>query len=625
MQRVILSLIILIISANTYGQETQWASEILYFSSELTDIEYSTKQLLGEPNVHPSGRESPNAWTPDKENKSESITVSFARPVKVRQIVIAESYNPSAISFIHLLDTKFKKRLSIAFEPKPLSVKSRLLNVFINETTYNVRALQIEIKGDAVPGYYSIDAIGISNSAIPFNGEINLVNGLDENTSVSRLENKINSEYREFRPLITPDGNTMFFSRQFHPDNIGGIDDPEDIWYSEWNPVTRKWGKAKNIGPPLNNEGPNFVCSITSNGDLLLGNRYMKNGKMMAGVSISYYKNRIRHAPKALNIENDYNISDKGNYFLSNNGKVLLMSVTRGDTFGDRDIYVSFKKQNGDWSEPQNIGSTVNSAGVESAPFLALDDKTLYFSSDGFAGYGGSDVYVTNRLDDSWKRWSKPENLGPKINSKQEDLYLNIPGTGSYAYISKSIGDDDFDIYRIKSSMFFNPPDEVQYVVFNSIEADSEITLPKDEPIIETVKGTTQFQNLETNKLITYAISTHNKVRNIYFKFNKINMLQESMTQLKKVKDILLLNPAKMVTIIGHTDYVGTEKYNQELSDKRANVAAKFLIVKGIEPHRIKCIGMGTRKPLASNDDELEGRELNRRVEFKFAEEVVMK
>ena len=77
MQRVILSLIILIISANTYGQETQWASEILYFSSELTDTEYSTKQLLGEPNVHPSGRESPNAWTPDKENKSESISFIY--------------------------------------------------------------------------------------------------------------------------------------------------------------------------------------------------------------------------------------------------------------------------------------------------------------------------------------------------------------------------------------------------------------------------------------------------------------------------------------------------------------------------------------------------------------------
>jgi len=448
MQRFILSLIILIISTITYGQETQWASEVLYFSSELTDTEYSTKQLLGEPNVLPSGRESANAWTPDRKNKNESITVRFAKPMKVRQIVIAESYHPSAISFIHLFDTKYNKRLSVVFDPKPLSEESRLLNVFIDETTYNVRALQIDTKGDAVPGFYSIDAIGISNSTIPVNGEINLVKGSDENTSVSRLGNMINSDYTEFRPLITPDGNTMFFSRQYHPENIGGTDDPEDIWYSEWNPVTHKWGKAKNIGLPLNNEGPNFVCSITSNGDLLLGNQYMKNGKMMAGVSISYYKNRTWTVPKALNIENDYNISDKGNYFLSNNGEVLLMSVTRGDTFGDRDIYVSFKKQNGDWSEPQNIGSTVNTAGVESSPFLTLDDKTLYFSSDGFAGYGGSDIYVTKRLDDSWKRWSKPENLGPVINAKQEDLYLNIPETGSHAYYSKSVKDDDFDIYR---------------------------------------------------------------------------------------------------------------------------------------------------------------------------------
>jgi len=623
MQIFILSFIILVINSITYGQDIQWASKVLRFSSELTDTEYSSKQLLGEPNVHPSGRESPNAWTPDRENKNESITVGFEKPMKVRQIVIAESYNPSAISIIHLLDTKYKKRLSVEFDPKQLSVESRLLNAFFNETTFNVRALQIEIKGDAVPGYYSIDAIGISNSKIPVNGKINLLKGSDENTSVSRLGIKINSSYREFRPLITPDGNTMFFSRQYHPENMGGTDDPEDIWFSEWNPVTRKWGKAKNIGPPLNNEGPNFVSSITPNGDLLLGNQYMKTGKMMAGVSISYYNNQTWTTPIALNIENDYNISDKGNYFLSNNGEVLLMSVTRGDTFGDRDIYVSFKNRNGDWGEPQNIGSTVNTAGVESAPFLASDDKTLYFSSDGFAGYGGSDIYVTNRLDDSWKRWSIPENLGPKINSKQEDLYLNIPETGSHAYISKSVGDDDFDIYRIKSPMFFSPPAEVQYVALKSIEVDSEISLSANEPVKEKVKGTAQLQNSETNNLITQATSTHKKVRNIYFKFNKIDMLPESMAQLKKAEDILLSNPAKMLTIIGHSDYVGTTKYNQELSKKRANVAAKILITRGIDAHRIKCIGMGTRKPLASNDDELEGRELNRRVEFKFSEEVM--
>ncbi len=624
MRKFTLSFMILTISYITYGQETQWASKVLHFSSELTDTEYSSKQLLGEPNVHPGVRESPNAWTPDRENKNESITVGFEKPIKVRQILIAESYNPSAISAIYLLDTKLKKRLTVAFEPKPLSMDSRLLNVFINETTYNVKAVQIEIKGDAVPGYYSIDAIGISNSKIPVNGKINLVNGSDENTSVTRLGIKINSDYREFRPLVTPDGNTMFFSRQYHPGNIGGTDDPEDIWYSEWNPITRKWGKAKNIGFPLNNKGPNFVCSITPNGDLLLGNQYKKNGKMMAGVSISYYKNQKWTAPIALNIENDYNISDKGNYFLSNSGEVLLMSVTRGDTHGDRDIYVSFKKRNGDWSEPKNIGSTVNTASVESSPFLTSDDKTLYFSSDGFAGFGSSDIYVTTRLDDSWKRWSKPENLGPKINSKQEDLYLNVLETGSHAYISKSVGDDDFDIYRIKSPMFFNPPDLDQNVTLITLDTDSAITTSFDNPVPKPAKVTVQLQKPGTNDLVSPAISIHKRVGNIYFKFNKTDMHLESIAKLKKVEDILLSNPTKILTIIGHTDYVGTGKYNQELSKKRANVAAKFLIDRGIDPLRIKCIGMGTSRPLASNDDELEGRELNRRVEFKFSEEVVM-
>jgi len=169
--------------------------------------------------------------------------------------------------------------------------------------------------------------------------------------------------------------------------------------------------------------------------------------------------------------------------------------------------------------------------------------------------------------------------------------------------------------------MFFSPLNEIQYVALNSIEADGEISLPADEP----VKGTAQLQNLKTNNLITQAISTPKKIRNIYFEFNKIDMLHQSISQLKKVENILLSNPAKTLTITGHTDNVGAEKYNQELSEKRANAAAKFLVARGIEPHRIKCIGMGTRKPLASNDDELEGRELNRRVEFKFSDEVVMK
>jgi hypothetical protein len=103
------------------------------------------------------------------------------------------------------------------------------------------------------------------------------------------------------------------------------------------------------------------------------------------------------------------------------------MSVQREDGQGDRDLYVSFMSNDSTWSQPLNLADVINTAGEESAPFLASDDKTLYFSSNGFSGYGGTDIYVSRRLDDTWTSWSEPENLGPEINSPLEDLFFNIP------------------------------------------------------------------------------------------------------------------------------------------------------------------------------------------------------
>src|SRR5690606_20907469 len=148
------------------------------------------------------------------------------------------------------------------------------------------------------------------------------------------------------------------------------------------------------------------------------------NGKMQAGVSISTNTGGAWSKPKPLKIENDYNFNEKANYFLSNTRNVLIMSVEREDSYGDRDLYVSFMKPDSSWTEPLNLGDVINTAAVESAPFLAADGKTLYFSSDGFSGYGGSDIYASTRLDDTWTNWSDPENLGPEINSPMEDLFF---------------------------------------------------------------------------------------------------------------------------------------------------------------------------------------------------------
>src|SRR5690606_1997340 len=117
----------------------------------------------------------------------------------------------------------------------------------------------------------------------------------------------------------------------------------------------------------------------------------LPNGKMMAGVSISSNVGGTWSTPVALEIQNDYNFSDKANYFLANNRRTLLMSVEREDSRGGRDLYVSFMNSDSTWTEPKNLGDAINSAGEESAPFLALDDQTLYFSSNGFSGSGGRD------------------------------------------------------------------------------------------------------------------------------------------------------------------------------------------------------------------------------------------
>ncbi len=161
--------------------------------------------------------------------------------------------------------------------------------------------------------------------------------------------------------------------------------------------------------------------------------------------------------PKPLEIENDYNFNEKANYFMANTRTALLMSVEREDSRGDRDLYVSFQKNDSLWSSPLNLGEMVNSAGEESAPFLASDNKTLYFSSNGFSGFGGSDVYMTKRLDDTWTNWSEPENLGPDINTKLDDLFFNIPSTSEYAYYSREVAQDNADIYRVKMPVFLAP------------------------------------------------------------------------------------------------------------------------------------------------------------------------
>jgi outer membrane protein OmpA-like peptidoglycan-associated protein len=368
-------------------------------------------------------------------------------------------------------------------------------------------------------------------------------------------------------------------------------------------------------------------------------------------------------APEALKVDNLYNYNEKANFYMANNRKALLMSIEREDSYGDRDLYASFAKPDGSWSEPVNLGNNVNTASEESSPFLAADDETLYFSSDGFAGFGGTDIYVTRRLDDSWKNWSEPENLGPDINSENDDEFFNIPASGEYAYYSRGVGTENMDIFKLELPVFYKPAPVVlvQGTVYNSktnealgdvkilyerLPEGTEIGLATSDPssgaykivlpsgarygyLAEAEGYVAVNANIDLNDLEEYKeinqdlylvpIETGATIvlNNIFFDFDRSVLKEDSYPELRRVAEFMTNNSEVEIEIAGHTDNMGSTTYNQGLSNRRAKAVFDYLVENGVASDRVVSRGFGEGSPVADNDTS-EGRAQNRRVEFKI-------
>jgi outer membrane protein OmpA-like peptidoglycan-associated protein len=655
------------------AQVVQWASKVIGFSSELTPVQYAAQQALGKPNVLPAGGQNPNAWAPDKPNRKEFLHLGFENPISIQQIAIAESHNPSALFRVLLYDQSGKEYEVSTLNPQAIPLKGRMLNLFVEKTPYKVASVKLEFDGAAVPDYYGIDAVAISDSNYPIIAFIPKPALLASGIIIEQLDEKVNSEYAELNPILSPDGKTLYFSRRNHPENMGGVNDKEDIWYSELG-EDGKWQLAKNMGPQFNNEQPNFINSITSvtpdgrSAVMLLGNKYLPKGKMLAGVSVSSNVGGRWTEPVPLNITNDYNFNEKANYFLTNNRKTLIMSVEREDSQGDRDLYVSFMKDDSVWTEPLNLGKVVNTAGEESAPFLAADDKTLYFSSNGFSGYGGTDIYVSKRLDDTWTNWSEPENLGPEINSPLEDLFFNIPAESEFAYYSRGVTETNTDIFRVKLPILRSPEPWVTVkgklvdgetgkpigakIIYERLPDGTELGIAQSNPEtgeyeIKLPAGhlygiradakdhISENQNLDLRN-ITSDMVIQNKdfslqpirvarideqatitLNNIFFDFDKAVLRPESFPELDRLVTLMKERPAMHVEIDGHTCDIGDEQYNMGLSERRAKAVQKYIIGKGIEASRVAVQFFGETRPAVENTNR-ETRRKNRRVEFKI-------
>jgi outer membrane protein OmpA-like peptidoglycan-associated protein len=329
---------------------------------------------------------------------------------------------------------------------------------------------------------------------------------------------------------------------------------------------------------------------------------------------------------------------------------------------------VSFEKDDGTWTQPLNLGKTINTVSEETAPFLASDDKSLYFSSNGFSGYGGSDVYMSKRLDDTWTNWTSPENLGPDINTKLDDLFFNIPSTSEFAYYSRGITADNSDIFRVKMPMFMTPDPIVivkgklidaktgqpigAKIIYERLSDGKEVGVTYSDPLTgeyeihlpggqqygfraEAKDHLSENQNLDLREFtkdgavamkdITLApievtlVETNAMItlNNIFFDFDKATLKKESFPELNRIITLMKEKSSMEVEIAGHTDPIGTGEYNMGLSERRANSVTKYLVDQGISIKRITTSYFGETR-LIDNSNTPAGNRKNRRVEFKI-------
>ena len=510
-----------------------------------------------------------------------------------------------------------------------------------------------------------------------FNKTIKLLEAPIEGLQVENLGPNINTKGSEWDPTPTPDGRYLYFSADFRRGNHGN----SDIWVSE--KVDGIWQKSVNIEKPINGVRDETVdnVSVDGTGLLISGNFQGSYGAFdiyLAEKDSTGWRD-IVHLPSPANSE--YHDESA---CLSPDGKAILFTSDRpggigpfvpmtkqfygGNIMGNMDIYVCLETDTG-WSEPINLGPTINSAYSERAVYLHPDGKTLYFSSNGHYGLGRLDVFKSVRLSDtSWTEWSEPVNLGKEINSANDDWGYAVDIDGKTAYFAKENdinGYGGWDIYSITLPDAAKPQSLAVIrgqvtdslgraiacnIIWEDLSTGKQVGHLKSDPrdgfyfitlplgknygyyaersgFYPTSKNI-DLRNIEQSTQINEDIilvsikemqdkGTKIRVNNIFFDFDKFELKAESIPELNRLYTFLQKIPKYRIIIEGHTDDSGSNNHNLTLSQNRASVVADFLIKKGISEKRIKTEGFGATKPNVPNTND-ENRSLNRRVEIRL-------
>lgn len=266
---------------------------------------------------------------------------------------------------------------------------------------------------------------------------------------------------------------------------------------------------------------------------------------------------------------------------LSTDGKTLYFSSNRPDGMGKKDIWTCQVTQLADgrlqFDLPTNMGALINTPFDEIAPFIHAGDSTFYFSSNGHFGMGGLDIFYSDRNQQG--TWSKPQNIGYPINTHTDEMGWTVSADGTTAYVA----------------------------------ADSSLTAVSHK-IIYQVALNKAMQPKAATPLQLACVQDTIALHHIYFDFNQATIKPQSEPALRQLAALIQAHPTKQYTITGHTDNVGNEAYNVELSKKRAQSVVQYLIEQGIDPNILHSQGMGSSQPIESNRTDW-GRAQNRRIE----------
>ncbi len=381
-----------------------------------------------------------------------------------------------------------------------------------------------------------------------------------------KLGPEINSDAYEALLVFSKDSAELFFVREGHAENIGGVED-QDIWSAKHNGHLH-WDAPIDF-KTFNNKDYNAVVGISMDGQTVyLYNAYVKKKNQLdRGIAVSTKKDGKWSTPQKLEIKDFHLEGEHFGFYVNMQETYIMISCECEGTKGQEDLYVSKKETDGSWGKPIHLGSNINTAGYEISLYLSEDTYSLFFSSDGLGGEGDADIFVSFRLDETWTNWSKPVNMGNKINSPDFDAYFIM--SSDDAYFASTRGGNS-DIYHVVT----REPEIVEVV----------------EPI-DTTPVVTQPEIPEGPKFEEFKI---------YYATNSSYMEKDAIKTVDEAIALMKANPNVKIEVSAHADIRADDSYNEWLTERRAKRVKDYVTLKGIDPSRITCYWHGKKDPVTA-------------------------